>query len=266
MHRILFHIGPWPVYSYGFMLAMGILLGTALAWYLAKRDGGEYNEEVLDLIMYVAVAGIIGARLSYVILHWQYYSANLAEIPAVWHGGLTLQGSVIGALLAVIWYARRRKISFWKFADYLAPGVLLGQAVGRVGCFLNGCCYGIPTSSSLGVVFPPGSDAYAAYGAQPLLPAQLFAVGYNLLALGILLLVNRRKPFNGFNTLGYFALYSFGRFFLEFTRANNVFTVLNLTVAQIVCVFTFTVAVVLMIVLYQQNKQRQNLQGSGIKK
>jgi len=263
MHRILFNIGPWPVYSYGAMISLGIIAGTALAWYLAKRDGTKFANSVLDLVLYVTVAGIIGARLLYVVFEWEYYGKNLAEILALWHGGLSVQGAVLGGLLAVIYYCRRYELPFWEFGDYLAPGLFLGQAIGRFGCFLNGCCYGKPTESFLGVVFPPGTDAYFAFGATPLLPSQLFEVAYNLIMLGLLLLIVRKKPFNGFFVLSYFLFYSFGRFLIEFTRTNNLFTVYGLTVAQVACVFTFTASLVLMIVLYRQARQGPGIDGNA---
>ncbi len=256
MHRILFYIGPWPVYSYGAMISLGIIAGTALAWYLARRDGGKYTDNVLDLVLYVVIAGIIGARALYVIFEWNFYGSNLKEIFALWHGGLSVQGAVFGGLLMVIYYSRKHKLPFWEFADYLAPGLLMGQAIGRMGCFLNGCCYGIPTDTFLGVVYPPGTDAYNAFGATPLLPSQLFEVAYTFIVLGLLLWVGRSKPFKGFFVLGYFLFYSLGRFLIEFTRANNLFTVYGLTIAQVACVFTFTVALVLMIILYRNAYDR----------
>lgn len=253
MHPVLFYLGSWPVHSYGVMFALAILAGTGLSWYLAKRKG-KFSDEVLDIVFYIAIAGILGARLWQVAFTWEYYADEPWTALAVWEGGLSVQGGVMGALIALIWYTKRRGLPFWEFADLLAPGMLLGQAIGRVGCFLNGCCYGIPANSRLGVIYPPGSDAYNTYGSQPLYPTVLFEAGWDLLIMGILLYYSIRKPFHGFLTTAYFILYSLGRFFLEFIRAGDLRIIYNLKVAQVASILAILLAGVVMFSLYLHSR------------
>lgn len=246
MHPILFHIGDWPVHSFGVMLSLGILTGLLVACYVARRQD-RYLEEIVDLSFFAVVGGIIGARLWEVAFTWEYYSDNLGQALAIWNGGLSVQGAVLGGLLAVIWYCRRNKVPFWPVADTLAPGLLMGQAVGRLGCFFNGCCFGIP--HHFGVVYQPGTDAHYTFGSQTLFPAVLFEAGWDVIALLLLLKVFNKKPFDGFIALSYFILYSIGRFTIEFWRGDSLRTIMELKVAQLTSVTTILVAVAIMLYL-----------------
>ena len=248
MHQIMFYIGDWPIRSFGVMLSLGIFGGLLVA-FLVARAQGRYQEEVLDLAFYAILGGLVGARLWEVIFSWEYYGNHLLEIPAIWNGGISVQGSVLGGLLAVIWYCRKRNIAIWPMMDTLAPGVLVGQAIGRLGCFLNGCCFGVP-HDHLGVVYPAGTDAYYAFGSQPLFPAVLFEAAWDVLVLVLLLALFKRKPFNGFIALSYFILYSIGRFTLEFWRGDSLRTFMDLKAAQFSSVVTILVSLVLMYYLY----------------
>ncbi|AEG61356.1 prolipoprotein diacylglyceryl transferase [Desulforamulus ruminis] len=256
MHQILFYIGDWPIRSFGLMLSLGILAGLLTSSYVAKKQG-RFFEEVLDLAFYAVIGGIIGARVWEVIFNWDYYSYHLWQIPALWNGGLSVQGSVLGGVLAVIWYCRKHRIPFWPMADILAPGLLVGQAIGRLGCFLNGCCYGIPYQHP-GIVYPVGTDAYYAFGSQPLFPAVLFEAAWDVLVLTLLLKIFSRRPFDGFITLSYFILYSLGRFTLEFWRGDSLRTVMNLKVAQVTSVTTVLAALLLMYYLYKRKNDSKD--------
>lgn len=254
MHRILVSWGPLTVYSYGLLMVLGILAGTALAYWRARRRN-YHAEAIWDLVLYVTVAGLLGARLWEVVFSWSYYGQHPGEILAIWRGGLSVQGSILGAAPVVYWYTRKHGIDFWRLADIMVPGVLLGQAIGRLGCFLNGCCFGVPTGGPLGVVFPPGTDAYAALGAQPLVPTQLLEAGYDLLAMGLLLLVDRRPTFPGFLTTLYFILYALGRFGLEFWRADSLLLSGGLKTAQVTSLLTAAVALGVMFYLRRRNSK-----------
>ncbi|MFZ5633072.1 MAG: prolipoprotein diacylglyceryl transferase [Bacillota bacterium] len=260
MHQILLYIGPFPVRSYGLMMALGMLGGITLAWYLARKKG-KYQEDVLNMAVYALLAGLLGSRLWEVIFDWDYYGSHLAEIPALWQGGLSVQGGVAGGLLAVILYTRKHQIPFWEFGDMLAPGLLLGQALGRVGCYLNGCCYGVPTASACGVVYPPGTDAYLAYGAVPLVPAVLFEAAWDLAAMALLLFLLFRKPFHGFIATLYFVLYAAGRIVLEFFRADSL-TMWGLKTAQVTSLVTMLAALAVM--LYLRRKTRLGTGGAKV--
>nr|WP_315988195.1 prolipoprotein diacylglyceryl transferase [Desulforamulus aquiferis] len=168
------------------------------------------------------------------------------------------RGAVLGGLLAVVWYSRRNSIPFWPMADTLAPGLLMGQAVGRMGCFLNGCCFGIP--HSFGVAYPVGSDANFIFGSQKLFPAVLFEAGWDILVLALLLKIFTKKPFDGFIALSYFILYSVGRFTIEFWRGDSLRTIMDFKVAQLTSIITIIVSVALMVYLANASKGHRDQQ------
>lgn len=247
MHPVLFHIGKFEFRSWGLMVALGILAGTWVAGRLAKREGFS-TEAVYDYVMYVVIAGIVGARLWEVIFSWQNYGSDPASALKFWVGGLSIQGAVAGGLLFTLWYVRKHKIDFWSFADALAPGLILGQAIGRIGCFLNGDAYGMPTQSWIGVVYKPGTPAYDKFGFMPLIPAELMEGAGDLLIFGLLLYLLTRRPYKGFVTLMYFASYSLLRFVLEFWRGDSLTIFGTLKAAQmsslIIAVSAAVIAVV----------------------
>ncbi len=260
MHQILFYIGPFPVRSYGVMIALGMAAGVALAWFLAGKRG-RYREDVLNVAFYALLAGLLGARLWEVVFDLDYYGRHLAEIPALWQGGLSVQGGIAGGLLAVVVYSRKNRVPFWEFGDILAPGVILGQAVGRVGCYLNGCCYGLPTDSAWGVVYPPGTDAFIAYGSTPLIPTVLFEAGWDLAVMALLIiLLFSRKPFHGFIATLYFALYAVGRIFLEFYRADSLI-IWGLKAAQATSLATLLAALAVMLYLWRLETGGRKIRG-----
>lgn len=154
-----------PIRGYGVMLLSGVLAGVALSVREARRVGLD-AEIVVSLCFHIFVAGIIGARLFYVIEYWPRFhratlSATIGAILNVTQGGLVVYGSLIGAMLGGLWFLRRHALPALALADLMAPGLLLGLALGRIGCFLNGCCYGgLCDVPQLGVTFPPHSEPY----------------------------------------------------------------------------------------------------------
>lgn len=258
LQPILFHLGPLAIRSYGLMIAVGVLAGTYLAYRLASR-AKRYENDVLDFILYAVIAGVVGARLWEVAFTWDYYGANPAKIAALWEGGLSIQGAILGGFLACLWFVRSRGISFWPFADTLAPGLILGQALGRIGCFLNGDAYGVPTSSWIGVVYKPETMASMAWGNTPLVPAELFEAAWDLAVLSVLLLYRPKRPVDGRTFLLYAILYSVGRFVLEFWRSDSLRTAFDLKTAQVTSLIVIAVALVFWVVHNQQAKKAGRL-------
>lgn len=231
MQVILFHIGSFPVRSYGLMIAVAIILSSCVALYLAR--GTVYRKHILDLVVYVIIGGILGARIWEVLFFQpEYYSKNILEAFQIWKGGLSIQGGLVGGFLAGLIYTRKHKLSFWEFADILAPAIIFGQAIGRIACFLNGDAFGAPTNSGFGLVYPEGTMAYDTYGSQPLWPAELFEMQWNIIVFAILLGLKNVKWPKGFIFLSYNILYSLGRFFLEFLRGDTPQYALDFTAAQ----------------------------------
>lgn len=220
MRVILFHIGDYSVRSYGVIIAIAFLLALGVAHYLAR--GTEYKKHITNIALYVLLGAIAGARIWEVFFfQFGYYSQHWGEAFAIWNGGLSIQGGLVGGFLTAAVYSRIHRISFWEFADITAPAIVLGQGVGRIACLLNGDAFGSPTGSGFGIVFPPGTIAYDTYGAQPLWPAEIWEGQWDFVVFAILIgLKNKQWP-RGFLFLMYNILYALGRFMLEFLRGDT---------------------------------------------
>ena len=152
---VLFQLGPVTIHWYGLLVVTGILLGTQVATYLAKR-AGENPERIWDMLLVAVACGIIGARIEYVIVkpHWAYFQDNLAEAFYIWHGGLRIYGAIIGGALGTVIYARFAHVNPLQYMDFAAPGMALGHAIGRWGNFINYELYGPPTTLPWGLDIP----------------------------------------------------------------------------------------------------------------
>jgi phosphatidylglycerol:prolipoprotein diacylglycerol transferase len=210
MNPVLFSFGPVHLYSYGLSIALGVLLSLFLMRRRARKEGFPGEDDVLDISFSVLVWGFIGARLFYVIQNFSYYVTEPFRIFAVWEGGLIVYGGLIMGL-AGFWIAlRRKKIPFWKMLDFIVPYIALSQAFGRIGCFLNGCCFGKACDLPWAVRFP--GIPYAVH------PAQLYEAFYDIVLFVFLLERKKRARFEGEIALLYFLLYGMGRYMLEFVR------------------------------------------------
>ncbi len=210
MRPILFQIGRVPILSYGFSLAMAFVLCTILGMREARKRDID-PDKVIDLALYLCISGIIGARLLFVLLDIPTYFRDPIQIINLRDGGLTYHGGFFAALLVGIVFCRRSKISGWVMADIIAPLVAFGYAIVRIGCFLNGCCFGLPT----GVPW-----ALACRAGDPTLrhPAQLYASLASLVIFIVLYAVKDRKRFPGYLMFLYVGLYSISRFVVEIFR------------------------------------------------
>ncbi len=226
MHPILFEIGPLTIYSYGVMLALAFVVGIWFATRQARREEVSANT-ILDLSLVALLTGIIGARILFVLLNLNYYLLHPFEIIMFWQGGLIYSGGLILGTLCAILFLKVRRLNIWKVVDIYAPSLAIGQAIGRIGCFLNGCCFGKPVS--WGIKFPPGSMASYEQFSQSLIksvneyslpvhPTQLYSSLNALIIFLILILVRRRKRFNGELFWLYLLLYAITRFGIEFLR------------------------------------------------
>lgn len=233
MRPILFEIFGFPLRAYGFFIAVAVLAGLWMARRVALKRGRGYADLLEDFALWAVLAAVAGARAWEVVFTWEYYSQNLLEIPQLWHGGLSIQGGIVGGLLVAIHFTRKHRIPFWDFADTLAPAVLLGQAIGRLGaCFLNGDAFGKPTGSGFGVIYQPGTMAYETFGPVPLWPAEVFEGVWDLIAMLIVLRLLKQQRPAGVAFLAYVILYSLGRFSLEFLRADSLM-IFGLKAAQL---------------------------------
>jgi phosphatidylglycerol:prolipoprotein diacylglycerol transferase len=149
----LLHLGPLRFRWYGLLIASGVALASLLTAYLAERRG-ESSEHVWKLLPVVLVASLVLARLWFVFFTWETYSQHPEKIIAIWEGGIAIQGGVIGGILGGLLYARWTKINVWRWGDFIAPGLVLAQAIGRWGNFMNNEAYGAPTSLPWGIKIP----------------------------------------------------------------------------------------------------------------
>lgn len=221
MHPDLIRTAHFHLATYGFLVALGMLLGLAIVLRLSKKQNLD-PDEMWNLCGLVILAGIIGSKALYIITDWGYYSANPREIFSLstLQAGGVFSGGLVLALITAIWYLRKHKISFLSAADVIAPGLALGHAIGRVGCFSAGCCYGKPTDLPWGVVFtnPLAREITGTPLGVKLHPTQLYEAIAELINFLVLYFVATRKKFEG-QVIGlYMVVYGIERYVIEFFR------------------------------------------------
>jgi phosphatidylglycerol:prolipoprotein diacylglycerol transferase len=221
INPVAFSIGSFEVGWYGIMVALAVV--TLITWALVsvKRDSVLTYETVINAALVGIPSGVIFARLLHVIDFWDYYIHNPGEI--IGGSGLTIWGAVLGAALGVWVYSRFSKISFGHLADVIAPGIVLAQAVGRVGCTILGDDYGLPTSLPWGFVYTnPASPANQAIGLTATHPVVVYEIIFNLIVFGILLMLRKRLKPSGSLFLVYLSFYSVWRIGSDFLREGRI--------------------------------------------
>lgn len=224
MYPVLFRIGPFALRSYGLMLALSFFLGILWAGKRFKRMGGD-PAKVVDLAVVIIIASIVGSRFLYVLFHWREFAGNPLDVinpfnnpQGIGIAGLSMDGGLILAVLSGLIFLRLTKQPVLTTLDALGPSFALGIFLTRIGCFLNGCCYGRPYSGPLGVIFPQDSRAGWIYPLTPLHPAQLYNSLGGLIMLGLLLWLERHKSFPGFTFLLTLIFYGVLRLVVDFFR------------------------------------------------
>lgn len=217
MHPTLWKFQGLELHSYGLLLAIAFLLGIQI-FVLRARARGVPEEPMQTLSLWLLVLAIVGARALFVVTHWADYASDPLAILRLWEGGLILYGGYVFAIAGGILYLRRRGIRVWRVGDAAAPSMALGIGIGRLGCFMNGCCFGLPTTLPWGVHFPAESVPSFVFPGVPLHPSQLYL---SLAGLGIffwLLAADRKPHFEGWLFWTYIAIDAAFRFVLDFTR------------------------------------------------
>ena len=224
MYPILFELGPLVIRGYGVMLALSFLAGIYLALHRAQARGLKH-QHMVNLCLIVIIASIAGARILYVIPHWDEFSGHPLDVISPFQSsgsigltGLTMYGGFIGAIVSSLWYLRRHKLPIWRATDAFAPSIALGIGMTRIGCFLNGCCFGIPSDASWAMGFPAHSAAGAFYPDALLHPAQLYnaVLGFGL--FGLLMWYDRQERFDGFLFAVLLIIEPITRFIVDFFR------------------------------------------------
>lgn len=247
MYPVLFEIGGFEVTSFGVMIFLSFLTGAWILSLQLERRGMD-PEIAWEVLAATAIAGVIGAKLYYMGLHWRDFMADPAgELTS--RAGLVWYGGLIGGVLAFYWQARRRRLPVATMFDGAAPALGLAYAVGRVGCFLVGDDYGLPTDGAVGIAFPQGSppstagyfrslgvevDASLPDGAVLAVhPTQLYEVAGGILIFAILWQLSQRALRGGQLFGAFLVLYGIERFAVEFVRAKSDRFVFGLTTSQI---------------------------------
>ncbi|MDD5558935.1 prolipoprotein diacylglyceryl transferase [Candidatus Methylomirabilis sp.] len=216
-------IGPLSIRWYGLLFATAVLLGTWLAQREAIRRG-EDSDQLLNVIVFGVMVGLIGARLYYVLFNWGYYGARPMKILAVWEGGLAIHGGLLAGGLATVIYAVRKKLPVLTYLDIMAPSAPLGQAIGRWGNFFNQEAFGTPTDLPWKLYIEPYHRPPHLVTYEYFHPTFLYESLWNFLVFAILYCLLRRRLEHtpGALLLCYVGLYSVGRFFVEGLRIDSL--------------------------------------------
>lgn len=263
----LVSFGPLTVHWYGVMMALGFLAGL-FNWTLLGRPIGRDFKFCSDLLFWIMVAGILGARTAYILSDLPYFLANPSRIIRIDEGGLVYFGGFLGSWLALYLFARSRRMPFFELADLVVTSLPLAHAFGRVGCFMNGCCHGMATRCPMGVAYPERSMAWhqqlmagllqpEANHSLPVHPVQLYESAFNLLLFGLLLLVWRARRRAGMVGVVYLLVYPVGRFAIEFLRGDHRIRWAGLSIAQWVSIGLFGVGLGLWWVLRRAASRKQ---------
>ena len=237
MHPEFIQIGSRTIYWYGVLMAAAFLAGM-VHWRLLGRREGRDAAFCTDLAFWIMIAGILGARVSYVAANWGHYAQHLMEIPRIDKGGVIYYGGFMGAVIAVVVIARLRREQPLALGDFVITALPLGHALGRIGCFLNGCCYGVPGNGSWCVALP-------AVDGIPRQPVQLYEAAFNLTLYVVLTLAYRARRPSGSVVALYLLTYPMGRFLLEFLRGDERLHWIGLTHAQVISVAAFVIGLCL---------------------
>ncbi len=227
---MLLKIGPLTIYSYGVMLALSVVVCASLL----SRDMAQagFNKDLAyDLIFTCVLWGILGARIFYIFLNLPYFMSEPMEIPMLQKGGLAWQGGFLGGTVAGILFVRRKKLPLRQMLDITAPYIALGQAIGRIGCFFNGCCYGKPVA--WGIYFPVHQAR--------LHPTQLYETAGLFIIFVLLKFATPKEHRPGQIFVCYLWLAAIERFTVEFYRADHEMLYAGLSLFQWVAVGIFSI-------------------------
>jgi len=248
MYPIICKIGPLTIYSYGMMVAIAFLLGIFIARLEAKRF--KINPELIyDFGFYLVIGSILGARLYYTLFfNLRGFLEEPLSIFKIWQGGISIHGAILGGIITGLVFSKARKINFWQLADLISPSIILGQAIGRIGCFLNGCCFGVPAKSLFGIKFPKGSLADIAYGGLKVHPTQIYELMLNLIGFLVLWSVRKKIRFSGGLFLIYLMMYAIIRMIVSQFRGDNLYLLnANFKLADLASAIILIIAMALFI-------------------
>ena len=249
MRNELLTIGPFTIYGYGLMIALGIIAAYFTAEHRAKKQKMDYDQ-IFYLVIWCLAGGFISAKLLFWITEWKNIVQNPGFVLKTMSDGFVVYGGIIGGIFTGFLFCRIKRLDFLGYFDLIVPSVALAQGFGRIGCLLAGCCYGRETDSALSIVF---HNSDFAPNETALIPTQIYSSLLDFIHFFILLYIGRKKHWDGQVAACYLIFYSIGRFVLEFFRGDlERGSVGMLSTSQFISIFT----VVLGIILYFAAERR----------
>ncbi|MEB5686690.1 prolipoprotein diacylglyceryl transferase [Mammaliicoccus lentus] len=247
---VAIQLGPLSIRWYGIIIASGILIGYLMAQSTAKKVGIK-EETLIDLIIWCVVMAIICARIYYVAFEWEYYSQHLAEIPLIMNGGIAIHGGLIGAFLTGAILCRVKNLSFFQMVDIVAPGIILAQAIGRWGNFINQEAHGGPVSRSFleNIHIPEFIINQMQIDGVFYQPTFLYESIWNIIGFIILLLIRPHLKI-GETFFAYLIYYSIGRYFIEGLRTDSLMLTEYLRIAQVISIVIIIASIIF--ILYRR--------------
>ncbi|WP_281976264.1 prolipoprotein diacylglyceryl transferase [Halobacillus litoralis] len=268
LDRVFIYLGPLPIYWYGVIIATGAFLGLFLAIKESERIGIK-KDYIVDIVVYAIPLSLISARFYYVLFEWdRYMNGPLWKVFAIWEGGIAIHGALIGAFLTAYFYCRHKRVSFWMMADIAAPSIILGQAIGRWGNFMNQEAHGGPVSDEFYQNYmrflPDFINQQMFIDGTLYHPTFLYESLWNIGGfLFLLLLRYKGKPRRGEVFMSYVIWYSIGRFFIEGLRTDSLYLFGEIRTAQFISILLILFAVIG--IMYRRKSGSANLLYSGKK-
>lgn len=250
----LFSIGPLTIHTYGLFVALGFTVGLVVMIRIGRTEGFS-SQQIMDVGFIIILWAVIGSRLTYALINFSYYVTHPIDILKIWQGGLVFSGGLIAVVLGMSWYIRRHHLSFWKIGDLCGPAVAIGESIGRIGCFMAGCCYGQPTDLKWGIVFThPQSLAPLNIALHP---TQVYHSLTDLIIFVVLMVLHARKKFEGQVFLWFLILHSAGRLLIERFRGDDrgLIPGTDMSATQLVTILILIGSVVMLFMLKSRKEK-----------
>ena len=257
----LFSIGPLTLHTYGLLVATGFVVGLLVTVWIGKRYDIN-QQQVMDMGFIIILSAIIGSRLGYVIINASYYWKHPIDIFKLWDGGLVFSGGTIFVILIMSFYIKRHHLSFWQIGDLWTPAAAIGQGIGRIGCFMAGCCYGKPTDVCWGVIFT-NSKSLAPLN-EALHPTQLYSSLSGLIIFIVLMVLHAKRRFEGQVFLWFLILHSTSRLLIERFRGDDrgFIASIDMSMTQLGAILILVAAVVALFIRTSSGKGKDSGQMS----
>jgi len=241
INPVAFSVGALEIRWYGIMVLLAVIAIVVLALQEAKRL--HINQEhIYNIAIWAIIGGVVFSRVFHIIDRWDYYMQHPAQI--IGFEGVAVYGAVFGVVLAIVVYCLVRKLNIWQVADSISPGALVGMAIGRVGCLLNGCCYGLPSDAFCSITYT-NNFSYGPLNTS-VLPTQVFHIIWNMIAFGLIWAFRKKLRPRGTTFLIYLAVYAAGDLTIRFFRDGTPF-LFGMQEAQVIGILVLVITIPLMV-------------------